>query len=98
MITKVKIRKIDSTVEEVFDRIEELLVVSEKIPGEPYLGTLVKTICTSLGIKELEFWELKHNNSTLFKQQFTIRISRNFPSGNFILRKSKYEELFHSGS
>lgn len=96
MITKLKIRKIESSVEDIFNRLNELLNVSERIPrDEFYSGTSIKEICSSLGIKELEFWEITINNKNLFKEKFEITSIRRFDSKvNLLMRRSTYDKLY----
>jgi hypothetical protein len=87
---KVKIRKVACSAEEVFIRIEELLKVSERISVDEYIGSSIKTLRASLGIKELEFWELRYNNDQLFNEKFKIIIPNIDQSQKLIIRQCTY--------
>jgi hypothetical protein len=77
MPMKLKIRKIEATPMEVIKRIEELIIVFESIPNHSRFGFRIQTLCSNLGIKELEFWELKLHNEKLFKEKFKVRTPEN---------------------
>ena len=91
-LMKVKIRKIVCSVEEVFFRMEELLIVSERISTINYIGSPIKTLRASLGIKELEFWELRYNNEKLFNEKFKIITPHFNQTDKLIMRQSIFNE------
>jgi hypothetical protein len=68
---KIRIRKIDVTPDEFFARIEKILEVGEKAYGK-WRGVSVKLVCSSLGIKELDLWELRFDNADIFKEKFIV--------------------------
>lgn len=87
---KIKIRKIGCTAEEVFSRMEELLIISERISNDDYIGSPIKIIRTALGLKELEFWELRYQNDQLFNDKFKIIIPHFDKSNKFIIRQCTF--------
>jgi len=87
---KVKIRKIGCSEEEVFNRMEELLIISERISNDDYIGSPIKTIRAALGLKELEFWELRYKNDQLFNDKFKIIVPHFDKSNKYIIRQCTF--------
>jgi len=84
----IKIRKIEASPEDIISRIERLVEISEQIPNNAYTGTSLKVIWTTLGLKELEFWELYFENKELFDEIFEIHTSEYNDSIKTIFRIS----------
>ena len=58
-------------------RIDELLIVSESIADiRLYQGTPISMICASLGIKELEFYEIRVNSKEVFDEKYKLGWTR----------------------
>ena len=92
MIDKVKIRKVESSIDDVLARVEKLLEISEKL-NRVYNGTLVKEICTSIGLKELEFWEIRYDNEGKFNEKFVILTNHlGMLERKLIMRRSTFEK------
>ena len=70
---KLKIRKVEVTPTEFFNRLTQIITTHEKMPAEFYLGTSLSYICKTMGIKELEFWQLKFENEKDFNEKFVIK-------------------------
>ncbi|WP_320052295.1 hypothetical protein [uncultured Acetobacteroides sp.] len=87
-MTKLKIRKIESTPEEIISRIDKIIEISEQIPNRVYLGTSLKEIWSTLGIKELEFGELRFENKELFDELFEIHTTQYSDATKTIFRRS----------
>lgn len=90
MITKAKIRKVESSIDEIFSRIEKLIEVREKLN---FIETPINIIYESLGLKNLEFWEIRFDNEELFDKMFVIQTRRQ--QGvvmKVIMKRSIYEK------
>lgn len=69
---KLKIRKVEVTPEEFFEALTDIIKVHEKIPAIAYIGSNLSYICKTMGIKLLEFWQLKFENEKEFTSRFAI--------------------------
>jgi len=87
---KIKIRRVEVNIEEFKDRIAKLILISEKVDVDIY-GIPIKKLCQTLGLKELEFWEIYFNNQELFDDGFTILQHPNLPSLKKIVLDSTWE-------
>lgn len=70
---KLRIRKVEVTLEEFLRALTKILEVHERIPQVAYLGSDLNEICKTLGIKLLEFWQLKFENEGEFDKRFVLR-------------------------
>jgi hypothetical protein len=68
---KIKIRKVEASAEEVFARIEKILIISEKVYGLRK-GITIKDVCISLGINELDYHEIIFDNAKSFNRKFIM--------------------------
>jgi hypothetical protein len=68
---KIKVRKVECELSDLVSRIEKLINVSQ-IANSGTFGIKIKQLCSTLGIKDLEFWEIYFDNKVLFDNKFVI--------------------------
>ncbi len=89
---KIKIRRIEVSSQEFIQEIERIIVVDEKIPAPiGYLGTTLKTVIQSLGIKEIDFWGIAQRDKNTFKPKFCF-YRETFKGGNTLIYRRKVWE------
>lgn len=88
---KLKIRKVEVTIEEFFEALSSILTAHEKIPKNQYLGSGLEYICRNLGIKTLEFWKLKFESEEEFDKHFVIKQAGFDNNVFFLWRKETFE-------
>lgn len=92
MADKIKIRKVEATPGQIFERIEKILEVSEKAYGK-WKGTPLKELCLSLGLRELDFYEIRFDYKQAFNEKFIIVSDNDYkPAVIKVLRLSTYND------
>ncbi len=90
---KLKIRKVEVDSFGFFTALESILITHERIPRNVYVGCPLELVCRNLGIKTLEFWNLKFEYESEFEERFEI-IQAVYDLNVFtIWRKATYDKL-----
>lgn len=89
---KLKIRKVEVDSFGFFTALESILITHERIPGNVYVGCPLELVCKNLGIKTLEFWNLKFEYENEFEERFNIIQTGYDVNFFYVWRKVTYDK------